>query len=243
MEEKISMKLFSDVGMGEVFMSRLFHFQDHILNGLMGLKTKKEIQDDLFSVIFDGLEPAFRSLRDLRKKWNDEKIPEKEKRQLAENVYSYLVIAIKDRFREVAKSFGYDIGFLFQKEEAFVVGCKEFLVRHSQIDQKFIETIKADRNWLNLLVQVRNNVVDHKGGKDIVLVKKLEKYLTLENAEAIFDNCWRLVEDMLLVFSLNFIDKRTGIALLEINEYRADRNHPQRVGWFMVNNQTNEKTN
>ena len=81
MEEKISVKLFSDVGMGELFMSRLYHFQDHILNGLFGTKKIKGIQEAILRVVFDGLEPAFRSLRELRKEWLDEKIPEKKKRQ------------------------------------------------------------------------------------------------------------------------------------------------------------------
>ena len=141
MEEKISLKLFSDVGMGELFMSRLFHFQDHILNGLFGTKNTKEVKDAIFQVIFDGLEPAFRSLRELRKKLIDEKIPEKEKRQLIENIYSYLTIAFKDRFQEVAKLMGYDTGFLFQNDKNFEVGCTQFSQLHPKIDSQFIEMI------------------------------------------------------------------------------------------------------
>lgn len=80
--ESIKFKLFSDVGMNELFMARLFHFQDRILSGLFGGKDNEAIQQAIMTVLFDGLEPAFRSLRNLHEKWNDENIPEKEKIQL-----------------------------------------------------------------------------------------------------------------------------------------------------------------
>lgn len=51
-EEKISVELFSDVGMDEQFMSRLFDLSNSVINGLF-IKNQKEVKDALFTVIFD----------------------------------------------------------------------------------------------------------------------------------------------------------------------------------------------
>jgi len=235
MEEKISVKLFSNVGMGELFMSRLCHFQDHILNGLFGIKNTKEIQEAILRVVFDGLDPAFRSLRELQKEWSDEKIPEKKKRQHIENIYSYLTIAFKDRFQEVAKLMGYNIDFLFQNDKTFEVGCKQFLKSYPKIDSQFIETIKNDRaSWFNLMLNIRNNLIDHAAGKDQSLLKQLEQNMTLEAVEIIFDNCWRAIEDFLAIFAVDKTDQKYGHAILELSEYRQDENYQHRFGWFIV---------
>lgn len=235
MEERISVKLFSDVGMGELFMSRLYHFQDHILNGLFGTQKIKEIQEAILRVVFDGLEPAFRSLRELRKEWSDEKIPEKKKRQHIENIYSYLTIAFKDRFQEVVKLMGYDIGFLFQNDKNFEAGCGQFLKSYPKIDPQFVEMIKNDRiSWFNLMLNVRNNAIDHAAGKDSALLKQLEQNMTLEAVEKIFDNCWRAIEDFLAVFAVDKTELKYGHTILELSEYRQDKNYKHRFGWFIV---------
>lgn len=235
MEEKISIKLFSDVGMGELFMSRLYHFQDHILNGLFGTKNIKEIKESILKVVFDGLEPAFRSLRELRKEWADDKISEKRRRQHIENIYSYLTIAFKDRFQGLARLMGYDIGFLFQNDKNFEAGCEQFLKSYPKIDPQFIEVIKNDRVcWLNLMIDVRNNAIDHAAGKDPTLIKELEQNMTLEAVEKIFDNCWRAIEDFLIVFSTDKTDPKYGHVILELIEYKQDKNHQHRFGWFIV---------
>jgi len=80
MTEKHSFTLLTDFGTGEVFMSRLLHFANYILKGL-DLTNIDEIKDDFFTVIFDGLAPAFTSLRDLRAEWGNDKIPLRKKQQ------------------------------------------------------------------------------------------------------------------------------------------------------------------
>ena len=185
MNESIKLKLFSDVGMNELFMARLFHFQDRILSGLFGGKDNEAIQQAIMTVLFDGLEPAFRSLRSLREKWDDEAIPEKEKIQLAQNVYTYLVVAFKDRFQDVAIKMGYDIGFIFQKQDNFNQGCDNFLKKYPKIDPAFVETMKEDKIWIELMIGVRNNIIDHKVGKDPGFIERLSRFLNLETAEII----------------------------------------------------------
>jgi len=226
--EKISMELFSDVGMGELFMSRLFNFETDILQGLVGI-DHKEIEHLIFRTIFDGLEPAFRSLRSLREKWNDPEIPKKEKIQLIENIFSYLVVAFKDRFQEVAYKMGYDISFLFKNQKIFEKEYVEFQKKHPMIDPKFI---LEDREWLNILIGVRNNVIDHKAGKDPDIIKQLSVFLTLENVEILFDNCWRSVEDFLAAFAVDKTDSKYGMKIQELVEYRKNKTHDHRFGWF-----------
>lgn len=215
-------------------MARLFHFHDYVLNGLFSIENTKQVKEALFRVIFDGLEPAYRSLREIRNKWLDDKIPEKEKIQHIENVYSYLTIAFKDRFQLVTKLLGYEIGFLFKNEKDFVKGCAEFLVLHSSIDPFFIETIKNDRTtWSQLMVTTRNNLIDHAAEKDAVLIQVLRQHMSLDAAEKIFDNCWRSIEDYLLVFAVDKTDPKYGHRILELQEYRENKDNPKRVGWFM----------
>jgi len=233
MQENISLKLFSDIGMGEIFMSRLFDFNTRILNGLFDTTNGKEIKDAIFVIIFDGLEPAFRSLRVLRTEWTDMKIPEKKKKQDIENVYSYLTLAFKDRFQKAAKLMGYDIGFLSQNDSKFEVGYKKFLELHPKISPELIEIMRNDRNgWLSLMTQVRNQAIEHAADSEPTLKKELEQNMTLEIAEAIFDNCWRAIEDYLIVFVIDKINPIYGHTILELPEYRQDKNYPQRFGWY-----------
>jgi len=235
MEERIVVKLFSDVGMGELFMARLFHLKDRILSGVFGLERRKEVEDTITGLIFDGLEPAFRSLRELRKEWVDDKVPEKKKRQHIENVYSYLTIAYKDRLQQVAKEFGYDIGFVFQKDARFTIGSEAFIVQYPKIGVDFIRMITDDRDtWLTHMISVRNDAIDHAAGKDREIIKELQKSMNLEETEKIFDNCWKSIEDIILMFALDKTDEKYGQRILELKEYRLNPDHPERLGWFLI---------
>lgn len=216
-------------------MARLFHLKDRVLSGVFGLERRKEVETSISHLVFDGLEPAFRSLRELRKEWTDDKVPEKRKRQHVENVYSYLTIAFKDRFQQVAKEFGYNIGFAFQKDASFETGSQEFIKQHPKIGKDLVQVITNDRaTWLRLMIDVRNDVIDHAGGKDRERIRELEKSMTLQDVEAIFDNCWRATEDIILLFMLDKFDEKYGQQLLELQKYKADRDNPERFGWFLI---------
>lgn len=232
-QENFKTELFSDVGMGETFMARLINFETDILQGVSGVNHEK-VNNLIFEVIFDGLEPAFRSLRDLRKKWDDKEVPKKEKIQLVENVYSYLVVAFKDRFQNIAKEMGYDISFLFKQQKDFDAGCIEFKKKYPNIDSKFIHSILEYREWSNILVQVRNNVIDHKAGKNPIIVEKLSSFLTLKNAEILFDNCWKSIEDFLVIFAIDKVDPKYGMKIQELTEYKNNNEYEHRFGWFDV---------
>lgn len=233
MKESIHFKLFSDIGMGEIFISRLIHF-DEILNGIFGGKEKEAIHEGIMKVIFEGLEPAFRSLRDLKKKWDDLQVPENEKIQLVKSIYSNLVIAFKDRFQEVIINMGYDIGFIFKKEKEFQKECAKFFEKHPKINPKFIEVLKEDKKWIQLMVDVRNDVIDHKAGKNPERVKHLSNFLNLECVETLSDNCWRTMEDIMVALAEDKTEPIYGMKILEITAYHTNKDHPERFSWFDI---------
>lgn len=236
MQDKLSVKLFTDVGMGEIFMARLIHLHDHVLKDFGMRKTDidwRNVGKDLFAVIFDGLVPAFSDLRTLRTEWNDLKVPELKKIKTVKNVFGNLIIAFKDRFQGVVLKMGYPIGFLFKDDSKFKNGLTNFVISYPSIHSDFINVFREDRIWLKRMTDVRNVLIEHTSGKPEAKIEELNPYLTPDNAAVLFDNCWRTMEDYLLVFTKDLIDPKYGMELLELQEYRQDKNYPQRVGWFI----------
>jgi hypothetical protein len=213
-------------------MSRLIHFQDKILGGIVGGEIKLEIQHAIFNVLFDGLEPALKNLRDLREKWSDSTVAQNEKRKLIESLFNNLVIALKDRFQYVTKMMGYEIGFMFQDDVKFINGCANFLAKHPAIPNRFVEMIAMERVWIKILQDVRNHIIEHKANKSLEYTKSLNTYLTLEYSETLFDHCWRLIEDIMWVLAIDMTDIQHGLTIQELFEYKQNNNHPQRFGWF-----------
>lgn len=214
-------------------MSRIFDLGNSIINGLF-IKNQKEVKDAFFSVIFDWLEPAFRSLRKLRRESDHKKISERERQQDIENIYVYLKIAIKDRFAQVAKLMGYDIWFLFQKEEEFNKKKKDFLTKNQNIDPSFISMIEDDRKaWLNIMMDVKNLAIEHAGDKNPKIVKDLKRFLNLEAVEKMFENCWKSIEDITYFLIKGKINPRMGMCLGELPEYQKDKNFKHRFGWYV----------
>lgn len=234
--EKLVVKKFSDVGTGELFMSRLRHFDNYVLSGLFGLQNKAEISTALWSVIFDGLEPAYRSLKTLRSELGEESVVEQKRKQDIENVISYLIIAYKDRFQYVVKLLDYDIGFLFlKKETGYQSGCKQFIKDHPDIGARVIEMLNQDRSlWLRYINDCRNDLLEHKAGKDPITIKKLARNVTPENLKIAFDNCWKSIEDMLAIFVDAKTDQKYGMELRELGEYKRNNEHPTRFEWVIL---------
>lgn len=223
-------------------MSRFVHFESHVLSALPKIKDRDAVRNALFRMIFDGFEPAFRSLRDLKKKIDDQAVSKREKRLLIENVFSYLALAVRDRFSVVADLMGYDIGFLFQKDTAFKKGRESFLLKYPKIDPAFLDVLEDDRcRWLSPLFDVRNEAIEHSGKIGPEELKRLESYMDLPTAEVMFDNSWRRVEDFLGVFANDIFGEMGGLKLFEIKEYQENRNHPVRFGWFIPTDKLNNQ--
>ena len=77
----------------------------------------------------DCMLPAFLSLRKIHQPDADAGMADNFKNY--DDLYRYLVRALKDRTQAAAKAIGYDIGFLFQQDKAFEKGCRN-LVKDTQ---------------------------------------------------------------------------------------------------------------
>ena len=65
--------------------------------------------------------------------------------------------------------------------------------------------------------------------------------MNLDFAEIVFDNCWRAIEDLLAIFANDKTDPKYGMAILELKEYRDNKNNLQRFGWFIIDKETDKK--
>jgi len=233
--EKIEFHLFSDIGMQEIFMSRLCDIPNIFFNGFCwNMDKKQKIQDALLNwVIFDGLEPAFRSLRELRIKWTDKNVSQKEKEQLLENIYMYLTRAFKDRLQIVVELMGYKIGFLYKDDKNFQLGCVNFLKENPEVNPDFIQMLKDDRTtWSDYMIKTRNFALEHTIGNDITKIKNLKSRMNLETAEKIFENCWMAIEDIIYLLAISKIDSKFKMVIWELPEYRKGINVHTRFGWY-----------
>lgn len=197
MAEKFSFKLFADVGTSELFIARLNRFWD--LLGGFPVENNDEIKKLLTQATLEDLLSAFMSLRDLRKEWLDQKVPERKKQRDIENIYRSVIVAYKDKLQTIAKIIGYDIGFLFQQNQnVFEKKFQDFLTAHPEMDPEFVDMIVFDRrNWLAHTIAVRNDAIDHPSTTNPELLEKLKASMTLESVEMVFGSCWRSMEDVL----------------------------------------------
>jgi len=79
----------------------------------------------------DCMLPAFLSLRKIQQP--DEGAGMADNFKNYDDLYRYLVRALKDRAQAAAKPIGYEIGFLFQKDKPFEDGCKEFGQKYPEL--------------------------------------------------------------------------------------------------------------
>lgn len=225
MQENLRIELFSDVGTGEPFIARIGLGLIEILNATH-FKQRKKINDAILDIIFEGLLPAFISLREIR-----ELEAKKEKAAIATlnrnyyDLYNRLWAAYKDRMQKVVRLLGFDLGFLFQKENQFSRGCKNFLKKHPNINPAFTKMLRDERkSWQNILSTIRNNYLEHKG----LETKRVERFFTIDNAEILFQNCWQAIEDIIVVLLRTGMPLHIGIDIAEIPEEERAPSCPKR---------------
>lgn len=243
MEEKFISEIYSNNGMGVVFMSRLMHFHDYVLNGVIGMPNTKEVKEALFGVIITDLDKAYTSLKKLRLCWDDTTTPRNEKNKEIDNIYNSLVAAFKDKFQIVARLMGYDIGFIFsRKDDNFEAKAKDFISLHPIIGNELVEMAKMDRSrWQKKMIDVRNIAIEHTLDKDRELIQMLEKEKNLQTVEIMFDNCWRAIEDYLKLFVLDKIKEDGAMRLYEIHEFIKNKDSLQRFEWVFIETRAPEK--
>lgn len=191
-------KLFSDIGVGEPFMSRLFIELPELLNSMQvinaaEIKKRDEAKEHLGCLMIDCLIPAFISLRELRKIFDDSKVPELTKTKHFNDMYGSLWTAYKDRLEKVAKLLDFNIAFLYDNDKKFTEGCKTFASDHPLVDTNFCSLLKWHRdNWQNELARLRDKWIEHQ----VLKPEDVKKFYNLKTANAIFDCVWLAIEDI-----------------------------------------------
>ena len=222
--------------MDEPFISRLMFFHTHVLQNI-GMKDNEvdweNTRKGLWAVLFEGLVPAFNTLETLRKTWDDPKVPEIDKEQMAWSVFGSLTIAFKDRFQITVSRMGYNIGFLFQKDDEFKKGGDVFKAEHPDVPPEFIGYLQRVRSsgWWRVLNAVRNRLIEHQSKKTEQELEDLQGFVSLEVVEKLFEVCWQTIEEILLVLVLDRIDPNYAMELLEAQEYEENKNCSERISW------------
>ena len=226
--EQFKVEKFSDVGTGNPFVARIGPGLIQILEAT-SFKNRNEINDAIFTVLFDVLVPAFISLREIRKieSGEVEKIIINLNKHYF-NLFNHLWVAYKDRMPKVTELLGFDIGFLFQNEKNFNEGVEKFLSSKGDlpgIDVNFTDMLGDERRtWQNILGEIRNNYLEHKKVED----KEVQKHFNLETAEAVFNNCWQAIEDILVILLRTGLPLYAGIDIVEIPLEKRDPSIPKR---------------
>ena len=236
MQENLNLKLefFSDIGTGNPFVARIGLGLIDILNST-NFRERKKINDAIFEILFEGLMPAFISLRELRKFETQGakggRVPIITINKSYYNLYNNLWVAYKDGMQRVVKLLGFDVGFLFQKENQFKQGCENFLKQHPNVNQAFTKMLADVRkSWQNILSTIRNYYLEHK----ILDIKKVERFFTIENAELLFCNCWQAIEMILVILLRTGMPLDKGIDIAEIPEKERDPDCPKRFRFVMT---------
>jgi hypothetical protein len=192
-------KLFSDIGAGEPFVSRLFIELATVLDAMQvtsadEIKKTDEAKEQLGRLMIDCLMPAFVSLRELRNSDRDDKVPELTKTKHFNDLYGSLWTAYKDRTQKVAKILGFNIAFLYDNDKKFTEGCTKFAVDHPAVDGNFFKMLKWHRdNWQNELSKLRDKWIEHQ----VLKPEDVKKFYNLKTANAIFDCVWLAIEDII----------------------------------------------
>ena len=117
-------KYASGAGTKEPFTAAFLGLTDLLNAAQFDAAKHAEIKAIIVEIYTDCLLPGFLALRKIHKPDADAGLADTYKNY--DDLYRYLVRALKDRTQAAAKAIGYDIGFLFQQDAAFEKGCKEF---------------------------------------------------------------------------------------------------------------------
>lgn len=234
MQENWKLELLSDIGTSNPFVARISLGLFDILD-VTNFKERKKINDAIFEILLEGLMPAFISLRELRKletqRAKGESVPIITINKSYYNLYNHLWVAYKDRMQRVVKLLGFDVGFLFQKENQFKQGCENFLKQHPNFNQAFTKMLADERkSWQNILSIIRNHYLEHK----ILDIKQVERFFTIENAKLLFYNCWQAIEEILVILLRTGMPLDKGIDIAEIPEKERDPDCPKRFRFVIT---------
>jgi hypothetical protein len=171
---KLLMQKVGDEGSSSPFVARLMFGVLEIRDSVYDNKARREHFDKLYDPVLSGLRNARETSQDIGKEWEQHRakmesgaivntsgrtvhISENIDRSLKRDLESFLntaVRTIKHSLQVLANDLGVDMGFLFQKEEAFQAG----ITKMRASEPMLADYLLATRQWSEPLVLTRNNL-------------------------------------------------------------------------------------
>lgn len=193
--EKAENKLLSNIDTSEPFVAQMWELLD-ILR-LTKYSNKTEINDAIFSILIECLLPAHISLINIKNHISNPALPEIDKQKDYFDLHNHLWAAYKDRMLQVFENSKFNIGFLFQKDKFFEQGLEKLKEDFPTVTDDFLDWLTENRNtWQKDMAMIRNDYIQHKK----IESKVVEKFFTPENSEIIFDNIWKSIANIILLF-------------------------------------------
>jgi hypothetical protein len=220
---------FADVGTSEEWVQQLAIEMPELVDAsLIRDPEPQKVKESIFTILFEGLIPAFEDLKLIRVSGGAE-IPILNRRKHYEDFARVLWHAYKDLMPKTALLMGFDIGFIFQNDKNFEKGLLVFQSDHPHVSVQFGSHLRDQRTrWQNALGKFRNHYLEHREDSP----DKYEVFYRPDIAEAHFDAVWRSSADVLFLCLASRLIPGIGIEEIPVAERNPER--PRRfryVGW------------
>lgn len=191
---------------------------------------KKVLKDEIGTLTTENLMAAFISLREYRKVERIPGAPVLTKSKHLDDMAKSLWAAYKDRFQKAVKTLGYDIGFLFQNDTDFKLGCATFRKSYPRVRPELLQLMEWNRsNWQSEFKQYRNNYIEHQ----TMDYAKAAAYRSLARAEMLFQRVWVSIEEITVMLLEPLLPD--GFGFRELSEEERKRlPMARRFGWQLT---------
>jgi hypothetical protein len=214
--DKFVIQKYASVGSKEPFAAAFLGLIDLVDAAEFDLAKQTEIKNIIMEIELDCMIRAFLALRKIHQPDADAGMADNYKNY--DDLYRYLVRALKDRTQAAAEAIGYDIGFLFQQDAAFEKGCQDF-------GPTFGDWLKNVRVSSEKLAAIRNNFL----GRQNYPRAEFGDYYKPDVAQVLFDCVWQVAGGMLAIFISKHFPP--GVTLRIIPENERDPNLPTKFGF------------
>jgi hypothetical protein len=219
---------FADIGSDEPFVGRLLPGLFDLIGGVhLSENDKKALKDEIGQLTTENLTAAFISLREYRKVEVISGAPVLKKSRHFDDMAKSLWAAYKDRFQKAVRTMGYDIGFLFQNDMNFKLGCETFRTMYPRVRPVLLQIMERNRsNWQSEFAQYRNNYIEHQ----TMDYTKAAAYRSLPRAEMLFERVWVSIEEITVLLIEPHLPEGIGFRELS-DEERKQLPMARRFGW------------
>jgi hypothetical protein len=205
---------FAEIGWDEKFVRDMTELRT-VLNATMIFgKQREDVNDAIGVILMDGLMPAFRELQQIRAA-EGKQLLILDRRELHHDFCRKLWKAYKDLTQRAATEIGFNIGFLFKDPVDFKNGLKKFEEDHPNVRPELGNALEGTRSrWQNELARFRNTFLEHQDSDPGVF----EKFYEIKYVEALFDEVWNTIVELLAVLLEAKLPSHTKLALTDRNQ-------------------------